>query len=97
MAAYYVVAEALTNVAKHANADSVTVQVGLSESDAGAVLSLSVTDDGAGGASSDGGSGLVGLRDRVEALSGQLSMTSQPGDGTRISATIPIDDVGASR
>ena len=55
-----------------------------------------MTDDGTGGASSDGGSGLVGLRDRVEALSGQLTMTSQPGDGTRISATIPIEDVGAS-
>ena len=90
VAAYYVVAESLTNIAKHANADSVTVEVGLSEGPAGAVLNLSVTDDGAGGASADRGSGLVGLRDRVEALSGRLTVTSRPGDGTSVNATIPI-------
>lgn len=90
VAAYYVVAESLTNIAKHANADFVTVEVRLSENEAGATLTLSVTDDGAGGASPDGGSGLVGLRDRVEALSGQLTVTSRPGEGTRISATIPV-------
>lgn len=90
VAAYYVVAESLTNIAKHANADSVTVEVALAEDGGGAVLRLSVTDDGAGGASSDGGSGLVGLSDRVQALSGRLTVTSRPGDGTRISATIPI-------
>lgn len=88
VAAYYVVAEALTNVAKHANADSVTVRVALD--DGGSVLELSVTDDGKGGASTGAGSGLVGLRDRVEALSGELVMTSVPGDGTRISARIPV-------
>lgn len=88
VAAYYVVAESLTNIAKHADADSVTVEVGLSET--GTALNLSVTDDGVGGASTDGGSGLVGLRDRVEALSGELTVTSRPGEGTRISATIPV-------
>lgn len=86
VAAYYVVAEALTNVAKHANADSVTVELGLDEG----VLRLSVTDDGSGGAAPGGGSGLVGLRDRVNALSGELSVTSTPGAGTCISATIPV-------
>ncbi|WNG89390.1 histidine kinase [Mycobacterium sp. ITM-2016-00317] len=92
VAAYYVVAEALTNVAKHADAGSVTVTVGLDESpDGGTLLRLSVTDDGAGGATDGGGSGLVGLRDRVEALSGRLTVTSHPGDGTTISATIPVD------
>lgn len=92
VAAYYVVAESLTNVAKHARADSATVEVGLDDApDGGSLLRLSVTDDGTGGASADGGSGLVGLRDRVEALSGQLTVTSHPGDGTTISATIPVD------
>ncbi|MDN4518158.1 PAS domain S-box protein [Mycolicibacterium austroafricanum] len=92
VAAYYVVAESLTNVAKHAQADSVTVHVGLDDApDGGTLLRLSVTDDGTGGASADGGSGLVGLRDRVEALSGQLTVTSRPGDGTSINATIPVD------
>lgn len=92
VAAYYVVAESLTNVAKHAQADSVTVEIGLDDApDGGTLLRLSVTDDGTGGASADGGSGLVGLRDRVEALSGQLTVTSRPGDGTSISATIPVD------
>jgi signal transduction histidine kinase len=90
VAAYYVVAESLTNIAKHANAESVTVEVGLSESASGTVLNLSVTDDGVGGALSGAGSGLVGLRDRVEALSGHLAVTSHPGDGTSVSATIPI-------
>jgi PAS domain S-box-containing protein len=97
VAAYYVVAEALTNIAKHANADSVTVEVRLSDDVMGEVLTLSVTDDGDGGASPDGGSGLVGLRDRVEALSGRLTVTSRPGDGTHISATIPVDDISGSR
>lgn len=90
VAAYYVVAESLTNIAKHANADSATVEVTLSEGEETAVLNLSVTDNGAGGASPGGGSGLVGLRDRVEALSGRLTVTSHPGDGTEISATIPV-------
>lgn len=88
VAAYYVVAEALTNVAKHANADSVTVRVGLDDGDS--VLRLAVSDDGSGGASAGDGSGLVGLRDRVEALSGELTVTSHPGDGTSITATIPV-------
>ena len=85
VAAYYVVAEALTNAAKYARAEGVTVRA---DTD-GAVLTLSVTDDGVGGAVAGGGSGLVGLRDRVEALSGQFRMVSAPGAGTTVAATIP--------
>ena len=97
VAAYYVVAEALTNVAKHSDAGSVTVRVGVDDAgDHGRVLHLSVTDDGSGGASADGGSGLVGLRDRVEALSGSLTVTSHPGDGTSIRATIPVPEAAAT-
>nr|CRL71631.1 multi-sensor signal transduction histidine kinase [Mycolicibacterium malmesburyense] len=86
VAAYYVVAECLTNAAKHANAEVVTVRA---TRDAGAVR-LSVSDDGDGGATPGQGSGLVGLRDRVEALSGQLWVASRPGEGTTVSATMPV-------
>ena len=88
VAAYYVVAEALTNAAKYAEADVVTVEVGLDDD----TLHLSVTDDGVGGATAGAGSGLVGLRDRVEALSGALTVTSEPGAGTRIDAAIPVGE-----
>ena len=53
-------------------------------------MSLSITDDGVGGADPEGGSGLVGLRDRVEALGGELHVSSAPGEGTALDATIPI-------
>lgn len=86
VAAYYVVAEALTNAAKHAEAEAVIVEVGLD----GDTLQLSVIDDGVGGATAGAGSGLVGLRDRVEALSGALTVTSERGAGTRIDAAIPV-------
>ncbi|MGW0158012.1 GAF domain-containing sensor histidine kinase [Mycobacterium sp. NPDC003323] len=85
VAAYYVVAEALTNAAKYADADVVTVCAAVD----GDVLKLSVSDDGVGGAVAGGGSGLVGLRDRVEALSGQFGVSSAPGEGTTVTATIP--------
>lgn len=87
VAAYYVVAEALTNAAKYADAEVVTVRVAVGDG----VLSLSVTDDGVGGAAAGAGSGLIGLRDRVEALSGQFEFTSAPGVGTTLSASIPAD------
>lgn len=86
VAAYYVVAECLTNAAKHANAELVTVSATRED---GAVR-LSVSDDGDGGATPGEGSGLVGLRDRVEALSGQLAVVSRPGEGTTVSAMIPV-------
>ncbi|MFD2081865.1 Histidine kinase-, DNA gyrase B-, and HSP90-like ATPase [Actinopolymorpha cephalotaxi] len=86
VAAYYVVAEALTNAAKHAQASH--VEVTTSERD-GRVC-VDVEDDGVGGASFGDGSGLVGLTDRVEALGGVLKVTSPTGRGTRIHAELPV-------
>ena len=85
VATYYVVAEALTNAAKHAQASQVTVTVEADEKQ----LRLSVRDDGVGGAVPGGGSGLIGLKDRVEALGGQLHITSGDGQGTTLAAEIP--------
>jgi signal transduction histidine kinase len=87
VAAYYVVAEALTNTAKHAQASEVNVSV---EAD-GANLHLSIRDDGSGGADSTRGSGLVGLNDRVEALGGRVQISSVAGDGTSLVVTIPFE------
>jgi signal transduction histidine kinase len=84
-AAYYVVAEALANVAKYASADAVSVIV---ERRNGAAL-VEVADDGIGGADPAKGSGLRGLSDRVEALGGTLAVESSPGHGTRLKAEIP--------
>jgi signal transduction histidine kinase len=83
-ALYYVAAEALTNAARHAAASRVQIRVAARD---GAV-ELVVEDDGRGGADPEG-SGLRGLRDRVEALSGELTLTSAPGAGTRLHAAIP--------
>ncbi|CAN5700428.1 hypothetical protein BH09ACT7_BH09ACT7_01520 [soil metagenome] len=89
VAAYYVVAETLTNATKHAQANEVTVRVVTRECE----LYMSVSDDGVGGALSGGGSGLIGLKDRVEALSGRLRISSAAGEGTTVTATIPTDRV----
>ncbi|UWZ58481.1 DUF4118 domain-containing protein [Dactylosporangium aurantiacum] len=88
-AAYYIVSEALTNAAKHAHATVVHVQV-TTRND---VLHLAIHDDGIGGADPRRGTGLTGLRDRVEALGGHLTVTSPTGGGTRLSATIPTTPV----
>jgi signal transduction histidine kinase len=85
--AYYLVAEALTNAAKHAEASEVRVRV---EADA-ASLRVTIRDDGVGGADSRKGSGLIGLTDRVEALGGRLQISSIAGHGTSLMATIPLD------
>jgi PAS domain S-box-containing protein len=85
-AAYYLIAEAITNVAKHASASHVAVNV---RRDNGRIL-VDVVDDGVGGADSAGGSGLSGLSDRVEALHGRLRIDSPRGGGTRIEAQIPV-------
>lgn len=79
------VAEALTNAAKHSQASEVVVRVCFDGDD----LHIEVRDDGIGGAIAGGGSGIVGLRDRVEALSGRLEVTSPSGGGTTLIATIP--------
>jgi signal transduction histidine kinase len=87
VAAYYVVAEAMTNAAKHAQASMVEVCADIEGQD----LHLSIRDDGIGGADAAKGSGISGLRDRVEALGGALSISSQPGTGTELHATIPFE------
>ncbi len=87
VAAYYVVAEALTNAAKHSRAAGVSIRAGFDGSD----LRLEIADDGVGGASPGTGSGLVGLKDRVDAVSGRLVVTSPPSGGTTVSARIPVD------
>jgi signal transduction histidine kinase len=85
-AAYYVVAEALTNVAKYAHATSATIRI-VPEN---ALLCIEVTDDGRGGASATSGSGLGGLADRVEALGGTFEVRSDPGRGTAVLASLPL-------
>jgi signal transduction histidine kinase len=87
VAAYYVVAEGLTNVAKYAEAGRATVSVAHRRR----VLVVEVADDGVGGADMAEGSGLRGLADRVEALGGRLAVHSPRGAGTRLRAEIPTD------
>jgi signal transduction histidine kinase/uncharacterized protein YoaH (UPF0181 family) len=86
VAAYYVVAEALTNAAKHARASLVDVRVEV----AGGNLRLTIQDNGIGGADTGRGSGLTGLTDRIEALGGKMTISSQPGQGTALHAHIPL-------
>jgi signal transduction histidine kinase len=84
-AGYYVIAEAVTNATKHASANE--IQITLEDRDG--MLRVSVQDDGVGGADPARGSGLTGLRDRVEALGGRLEVTSAPEAGTLLVAEIP--------
>ncbi|MCU1616617.1 MAG: histidine kinase, partial [Frankiales bacterium] len=86
LAAYYVVAEAITNAAKHSSATVVDVHV----PDGGGALHVRVQDDGRGGADLTRGTGLVGLTDRVEALGGRLALHSPPGAGTTIQMDLPL-------
>jgi signal transduction histidine kinase len=86
VAAYYVVSEALANAAKHAQASG--IEVSLTTRD-GSLL-VSIRDDGIGGADPARGSGLVGLTDRVQALGGSIRVSSRPGDGTHITAELPV-------
>jgi signal transduction histidine kinase len=85
VAGYYVVAEALTNAAKHGRASVVRISLAVVDG----VLEISVQDDGGGGADPARGSGLVGLRDRVEALAGTLTIDSPRGVGTTLTARLP--------
>jgi len=86
--AYFVVAEALTNVAKHAAATEATVRVGRG----GGRVVVEVSDDGVGGADLHGGSGLTGLADRVAGVDGRLTVTSPPGGPTVVRAELPAAD-----
>jgi signal transduction histidine kinase len=90
IAAYYTVAEALTNAAKHARATAADVEV-----DAGdGVVHVRVRDNGRGGADFSDGSGLLGLKDRAEALGGRLRLHSPPGAGTTLEIDLPFGDAG---
>jgi len=91
-AAYFVVSECLANIGKHAEATSATVAVRAVDGR----LTVEVADDGRGGATLDGGSGVQGLLDRVGALGGTLSVESPPGDGTRVLAEIPLTERAAT-
>jgi signal transduction histidine kinase len=90
VAAYYVVAEALTNAAKHAQASEVKVRAHATD----ARLDVFISDDGIGGADSRNGSGLIGIKDRIEVLGGRMHMASPPGGGTAIDITIPHNTNG---
>ncbi len=83
---YFVVAESLTNVAKYAHATRVSVTL----LDAGDTVSLEVVDDGIGGADRGGGSGLMGLADRVSVVDGTFTLHSPPGEGTRVGCVVPV-------
>jgi signal transduction histidine kinase len=85
-AAYFVIAEALTNVAKYASATAATVRVACADGDA----VIEIRDDGVGGADPDAGSGLRGLSERVAALDGELELESPRGAGTTIRARLPL-------
>jgi signal transduction histidine kinase len=86
LTAYFLVAEAVTNARKHARAGAVEVWV----TTAHGMLRVEIADDGAGGASERDGSGIQGLRDRVEAIGGTFGITSPRGQGTRIVAELPV-------
>ena len=85
---YYVASEALTNVAKHAHASAVQIDLEAQET----VVQLAVRDDGVGGAAPERGSGLIGLRDRIEALGGTIDIASPEGKGTTLLVNIPLTE-----
>jgi signal transduction histidine kinase len=87
VAAYFVASEALANAAKHSEASRIDVSLRQRDDS----LVLSVRDDGVGGADAAGGSGLVGLADRVEALGGSIDVESRQGNGTQITAELPLE------
>jgi len=92
-AAYFVAAEALTNVAKYARADRATVRVRR----AAHVVTVEIEDDGVGGADMTAGTGLRGLRDRLAAVGGRLLVRTSPGEGTSVVAELPAGREGAGR
>jgi len=91
VAVYFLVGEALANVGKHASASCAEVRVVAD----GASLTVVVSDDGVGGAVVGAGSGLSGLRDRVEAFGGSFSLDSNPNEGTVVKGTLPLPTWGA--
>ncbi len=86
--AYFVAAEALTNVIKYARASSASIEVAVTEE----LVTVTVGDDGVGGADPQAGSGLRGLADRLASLDGRLVVESSPGGGTQVRAEIPLEE-----
>jgi signal transduction histidine kinase len=86
VAGYYVVSEALANAAKHSGASAAEVEAAMSEG----ALRVRISDNGTGGADEAKGSGIVGLRDRVEALGGTMALASPRSGGTTISIWLPV-------
>jgi signal transduction histidine kinase len=95
VAAYYVVSEALANAAKHSGASAAEVEAAVSEG----ALRVCISDDGTGGANEAKGSGIVGLRDRIEALGGTMALASPQGGGTaiRVELPVPVQDVSSGK
>jgi signal transduction histidine kinase len=89
ISAYYIVAEALTNAAKHSGASLITVSADVEQVDG--ALRVKVADDGVGGADFSGGTGLLGLKDRVDALGGQIDLHSPRGGGTTLHVVLPLN------
>jgi signal transduction histidine kinase len=87
VAAYYIISELVTNTAKHAHASTIDVAV----TSANGVVHIAARDDGIGGADPARGSGLVGLRDRIETLGGTISLRSPKGEGTAVEVALPLD------
>src|SRR2546427_12477781 len=85
-AVYYLVAESLTNAARHADASEARVEISTTSEE----VVVAIRDNGSGGASMDRGSGLRGLADRIEALGGRLDLNSPSGGGTVVRATLPL-------
>lgn len=88
--AYFCVSEALTNAAKHSGARRVSVDLGVVPGPAGDLLTVTVSDDGRGGATLGHGTGLTGLRQRVASVDGDLQVHSPPGHGTTLAITLPM-------
>jgi signal transduction histidine kinase len=86
LAAYFIVCESLTNARKYADADAIRVRV----APVADALLVEIVDDGSGGADPASGTGLRGLADRVDALDGLLEIESPPGQGTRVTARLPL-------
>ena len=98
IAAYYASSEALTNTAKHAaRLDSSTIQVDTVDGEGTDTLRVQVRDDGRGGATLTGGTGLLGLKDRVEALGGRILLDSPPDAGTTLRLELPLTDANDGR
>jgi signal transduction histidine kinase len=91
--AYFVFTEALANAQKHSRAATIVVHAAAN----GRALTVEIADDGVGGAIERPGSGLEGLRDRVEAIGGQFGLESERGGGTRVHARIPLQLAAADR